>query len=91
MSYSIAVILFFFGSIIVTAGTWLAFSKYNLLSKKQFWFITISIAPTLGMIGLLVTACLKNETFAAVAAILSFFPSLILSLVTVLVLDQRYR
>ncbi len=91
MSYLISVFLFFFGNIALTAVIWLAFSKYSLLLKKLFWFINILMVPTAWLIGLLIAAYLESETFLIVAALLSFFPNLVLCLGTVLLLDKRYR
>ena len=90
MSYIVSVLLFLLVNVVLTAAIWKAFSKYDVLSRKPLWFSTILIAPTLGLIGLMVVAYLQIEAFAAVAAILSFFPSLVLSLATVLILDRRY-
>jgi len=91
MSYVIAVFLCFVANIALTAAIWIALSKSKFLPEKSSWFINILIVPTGWLFGWTIAAFLEVEVFLFVVAILSFFPNLVLSLVTVLFLDRRYR
>ena len=89
--YVISVLLFFVANIALTTVIWLVSSRSKFLPEKSSWFINILFVPTGWLIGWTIAAFLEGEVFLFVVAILSFFPNLVLSLVTVLFLDKRYR